>query len=347
MNVKATLGYFSTVRAQLLLMIFSGVSISYLVYVPTNRFDTNKRESFILKVTPDVVSKWGKDPIRVKTGFFVHEFLQFDTIKNSFLVNAIISFEFDPTKVSQESIDKFSFTKGEIVRKSDPVVKKISDTRTFVQYYIRVQFSTLFDYKLFPLDDHKISLNLTNNALEAEDVIFDVHDDEYTVPQYLFLAGWKIVAHKATSGYAQFSALDATAVRHPKVIFSISLEKKDYRQLFMLLFPMLVIFYFCLFTLSFGEFDLNVESMVALATAFMASAIVAQSMSPAVGYFMLIDYLILFFLSAMLVIFVIHFLYLINNEESSVDVYAAVRGGAIIGLYVSFIVLVYYLTHVY
>jgi len=347
MNFRLNLEYFSTVWAQIAMAVLSTIIIVFLLQSPMKKFHTFGKKSFIMQVTPDVINKWGKEPVHVKTGFMIHEFLQFDVIKNNFLLNAVISFEFDPTKVKQEDLDKFSFTKGDIVKKSDPVVKKISDNLTFIQYYIRIQFSTIFDYTLFPLDDHEFFLNLTNTALEAENVILDVAPENFSVPKYVFLSGWNIQGHKSTSGYVEFVSQENQKLRHPKVIFSLDLKKIDIRQMLLMLLPMLFIFYFCLFSLSFDDFFLDIDAMVMLITAFMASAIVTQSMSPDVGYFMLIDYLILFFLVAMSIIFVMQFLKMLPEESLSKETYGAARGFIIIALYISLIALVFYLTHVY
>lgn len=347
MNLRLRMEYFATVLAQVIMVGLSSVIVLYLLRAPLKEFRAMGRKSFIMQVTPDVINKWGKEPVHVKTGFLIHEFLQFDVIRNNFLMNGVISFEFDPAKVKQEDLDKFSFTKGDIVKKSDPVVKKISDNLTFIQYYIRIQFSTLFDYELFPLDDHTLFLNLTNTALEAENIIFDIAPENFSIPKYLFLSGWNIESYKATSGYAEFASLDKITARHPKIIFSVDIIQSNIRQLLLMLLPMLFIFYFCLFTLSFSDFFLNIDAMVMLTTAFMANAIVIQTMSPSVGYFMLIDYLVIFFLVALFIIFTVHFLKLLPKESAYKQYHTALKGTTILTLHVVFVVLFFYLTRVY
>jgi len=347
MNARIVLEYFSSVAAQIILMILSAAIVVYLFVKPVTEFKSVGKESFVMKVTPEVIAKWGKEPMHVKTGFMIHEFLQFDTIKNSFLMNAVISFEFDPTKVSQDVIDKFSFTKGDMVKKSDPVVKKISDNLTFVQYYIRIQSSALFDYAMFPLDDHKFSLNLTNNAVEAQNVIFDVSSENFSIPQYVFLSGWHIVSHEPMSGYVEFTSQENQPVQHPKVRFTVDIKKQDLRQLLLIFLPLFILFYISIFILAVKDFATDLNTMLFVITAYVANAIVIQGMSPDVGYFMLLDYFVLFFLIVMFIVFVITFLGTLPEETFSKDLLAMLRGFLVICIYVTLIAATYYLTHVY
>ena len=73
--------------------------------------------------------------VHIKTGLTITDFLKFDAIKNEYTVNAIIWFAFF---YPLETIQKFSFTKGEIVKKSEPIISKTSDNKTVVLYNLRV-----------------------------------------------------------------------------------------------------------------------------------------------------------------------------------------------------------------
>ncbi|MDR3550590.1 MAG: hypothetical protein P4L31_04210 [Candidatus Babeliales bacterium] len=336
-----------TIPAQTILLVISTTVLIYLFYAPLEKFHSVGRESFVKRVTPEVIQKWGKEPVRVKTGFLIHEFLEFDVIKNAFLMNAVISFEFDPAQVKQEVIDKFAFTKGDIVKKSEPLVRKISPHRTFVEYSLRIRFSTLFDYSLFPLDDHRMFLNFTNTSVEARDLIFQVNEQDFSVPPYVFLAGWKIDSYKAVSGYTEFNSQKESSTQYPKIVFSLGIKKKDIRQLLLIMIPLLILFYFCLFSLSIKSFDTNVQEMFPLLTAFVAYVIVIQSMSPNVGYFMMMDYIVLFFLIAMFIICLVNFLSIIPKDRLSKETCEHIKGFTVLLVHISLITFIYYLTHVY
>jgi len=315
--------------------------------MPVHDFNPVGRESYIQQITPKIIKTWGKEPVRVKTGLVLHEFLQFDVVKNEFLVNAVISFEFDPHQVQLEELDKFSFTKGDIVKKSEPLIKKISPTRTFVEYLVRIKFSTLSDYSMFPLDDHRIFLNFTNTTVEAHEVIYEVHDEDFTVPEYLFLAGWEIVSRKVVSGYTQYSSQKENVTHYPKIVFSFGIQKNDVRQLLLIMIPLLILFYFCVFSLSIKSFDTNVQEMFPLLTAFVAYVIVLHSLSPNVGYFMLMDYIVLFFMLAMFFICLVNFLCIMPENKLSKYTLAQIRGGTALMVHIALTAVMFYLTRFY
>ena len=181
--------------------------------------------------------------VHIKTGLTITDFLKFDAIKNEYTINAIIWFTFDPQKISLQQIDKFSFTKGEIVKKSDPIVTKTAEG-TVALYYIRVQFATIPNYKRFPLDDHYLFLNVTNTALNPMNVVFDIDKNDYALSKNLYTPGWAIVEHTAQGGYSQVMSAPGKTIMQPKAIFSIGLSKQDFRQLLLIILPLLVIFYF-------------------------------------------------------------------------------------------------------
>lgn len=347
MNFRFNLARLITIPSQTILLVISTTILIFLFYAPVEDFHSVGRESFIKRVTPDVIKKWGKEPVRVKTGFVIHEFLQFDVIKNTFLMNAVISFEFDPTQVKPEVIDKFAFTKGDIVKKSEPLVRKISGNRIFVEYSIRIQFSTLFDYAMFPLDDHTLFLNLTNTSVEAKDVVLDIQEQDFSVPKYVFLAGWVIESHKAVSGYSEFNSQKESNTQYPKIVFSVEIKKKDIRTLLLIMIPLLILFYFCIFSLSIKSFDTNVQEMFPILTAFVAYMIVIQTISPNVGYFMMMDYIILFFLIAMFIICLVNFLSIMPANKLTLKTCENIKGFTVLFIHVALILVMYYLTHVY
>lgn len=346
MNIRFHIRWFNTIQAQIMLLVFSTMILVVLFYKPLKEFRPIGKESFIMDVTPDVIQKWGQEPTKVKTGFVVNEFLQFDVIKNSFLMNAIISFEFDPSKVSLETIDKFSFTKGDIIQKSDPLIKKLSESRTFVEYRVRIQFSTMFDYALFPLDDHQISLNFTNTTVEAQNIIFEVAPEDFSVPEYVYLSGWRLVSHQSKSGYTRFQSQRQGQTHYPKIVFSLDIKKEDIRQLLLIMIPLLILFYFCVFSLSIKSFNTKVEGMFPLLTAYMAYVIVIQAISPAVSYFMLMDYMVLYFLIAMFFICLVNFLTLIPEDELSRMKVETIKGMTILMVHASLLLVMYYVTRI-
>lgn len=347
MNTRFNIGYFSSVGAQVMLLIFSSMAMIHFFYKPVNSFSALDPKSFVKQATPAVIKQWGHEPLRIKTGLLIHEFLTFDMTGNNFIVNAVIYFEFDQTKISLDTLSKFEFTKGDVIQKSDPIVKKISDNLTFAQYYVRLQFSAMFDYERFPLDDHRLTLNFTNRAIQADQVLFDVAAVDFIVPEYVFIDGWKIVEHTPISGYAEFVSLEEEPVRHPKILFYFGIKKQQSRKILLIFIPLLMFFYLGIFQLAVRNFLTNLNTMISVITAFMVWAISIQMMSPKVDYFMLIDYFILLLMVITFFIYGTMFLGTWFQNIWSPDSLAKLQGGAVIVIYTAFMFLSYYLIHLY
>lgn len=343
MNIKSVLEYVATIQCQLALMAISSVVIIFLFQGPLHTFSPVNRKSFVIPVQESIVSTWDKKPARVKTGFMFYEFLKFDPLKNEFLMTGMLWFEFDPTKISAEIIDQFTFSKGEIVEKSKPIIKKKSDNKLYVQYYVRVQFMSLLDYKRFPLDDHLMSLNLIHNSIEAYDVLYEIDQKDFVIPSYVFLSGWSIIDHEARAGYNELKiSPDRDPSLQPKIVFSLSVKKNDVRQLSLMLLALFALFYFALFTLTLKDFSLKISSIFAIITAFVGLTFVIQFTGPTVSYFMMIDYFNLFLLIAITIVFLVDLLDLsFKKDASGTSSYECIKGLTVLMLYSLLLILVY------
>jgi hypothetical protein len=62
------------------------------------------------------LKKENKNRIAIPTGFYVRNFLNFDIVKNEYIVEAVIWFIIDPAKINIETLGKFSFSKGLFLR---------------------------------------------------------------------------------------------------------------------------------------------------------------------------------------------------------------------------------------
>lgn len=300
----------------------------------------------VQSITPEILAQWhAQDVTHVKTGLSITDFLEFDAIKNKYSINAIIWFTFDPKKVPLEMIDKFSFTKGEIIKKADPIITHHENKATTL-YHVRVQFTTIPNYKRFPLDDHYLYLNVTNTAVDPKKVIFEVDQADYTLSPNLYAPGWAIVEHAAQAGYAQTELSATQTIIQPKVSFSIGLSKQDYRQLLLIILPLLLIFYFGIFAFSIKDIALAITLVIASVAGLISYSFVIQTLSPAVGYLMLSDYMFLVFLGIIFVIFFITALNATPEHILSRKTIENIKGIAILVIYTALVGLWYYLTNI-
>lgn len=331
---------------QFSLVILSFICFIACLYKPITQFHPTDSKPFVQPIAPQILSQWHiVDPVRVKTGMSITDFLKFDAIKNEYVINAIIWFSFDPGKIALETIERFSFTKGDIIKKSDPILTQ-ADGLTTAQYHIRVQFSSIPNYKRFPLDDHYLYLNVTNTAIDPQKVIFEADAQDYMISDNLYVPGWAIVEHVVQAGYASIPLSPAHHMLQPKISFSIGLSKQDFRQLLLILLPLLLIFYFGIFAFSIKDITLAITLILSSIASLIAYSFVIQTLSPVVGYLMLSDYMFLLFLTIIFVIFFVTALKATPEHILSTQTIEYIKSLAIIMIYIAFIGLWYYLTNI-
>jgi hypothetical protein len=341
MNFKSRAEHITSIPVQIALLIASFIILALCLYKPITQFQP-------IDSKPTIQTAPANQPglITIKTGLSITDFLKFDAIKNEYQVNAIIWFTFDPQQAPLDLIEKFSFTKGELVRKSDPVITKNADGTTSALYYIRVQFTTIPNYKRFPLDDHYLFLNVTNTALGSRNAVFEMANDGFTLAENIYVPGWQLVEHSARAGFATVMDAPGSTIMHPKASFAIGLSKQDYRQLLLIILPLLLIFYFGIFAFSIKDTVLAITLVLASVSGLMAYSFVMQTLSPQVGYLMLSDYMFLLFLGTIFIVFFVTALDATPEHILSKKAVARIKGFTIIGLYLALIILWYYLTHI-
>lgn len=344
MNVQGFAEKCLSVYSQVVFMVVTTIILVAMLYKPMTDFVPIAPAPLIIPVTESLKKEWQQEPAVVKTGLRITDFSKFDALKNDFVVHVNLWFEYDPKKVTFEEIDNFAFIRGDIVKKSEPFIKKEEGGTIFVQYYLKVQFSTALDYHRFPLDDHSLYLSLMHN-IPASRMIYDVVLDDFALEDSLDITGWSVVQLKAKTGCDIDHLGKSYTLARPKAIFSIDLAKYDERNLFMILLPLLFIFYLSMFALSINDFMHGITILVSTISALIAYSFVMQTMSPSVGYFMVSDY---FFLSFLFLIFIVFLIILLTATDGGFlkNDYKLVRGIATPILYGALMVIWYYLTNV-
>lgn len=341
MKFKINKEHLASIPVQITFLMVSLVILALCLYRPITQFHPVDSKPGI-----ETLEQYDPSVVHIKTGLHITDFLKFDAIKNEYSVNAIIWFAFDPKQVSLEQIEKFSFTKGEILKKSDPVITKTGDGKTVALYYLRVQFASIPNFKRFPLDDHYLFLNVINNGLYPIQAVFDVDANDYLLSQNLHTPGWQIVEQGAQGGFTKTMVSPNANSMQPKAIYSIGLSKQDYRQLLLILLPLLVIFYFGIFAFSIQDIVLAVTLILASVSGLIAYAFVIQTLSPQVGYLMLSDYMFLLFLGIIFVVFFVTVLNATPEHILSKKSVERIKGITLICIYIALIVLWYYLTNI-
>lgn len=321
---------FLTIRYQLSCMIIAGFIIFLFLLYPLNNFHSTAKVPRLLPLSQEVLSSLDQE-YTVRVGFEARDFITFDPEKNDFTILAKLWFEYDPAHIAFEDIDAFSFVKADILKKSKPFFRTKDNGLTCVQYYLRLHFYSELDYRSFPLDDHRLYLSLISPA-PITTFFYTVDNGSFKRGEDFHITGWKPVASRAVAGYDTEQIGDSEAIQYPKVVFSVDLSKNDTRHLFLILLPLLFIFFVSIFALSIRDFVVAISVVVAAISALIAYAFVMQSISPDVPYFMISDYLFLMFLVAIFSIF-LTLLFTVQDHGVTHENMLKIRGATVIVLY--------------
>lgn len=325
---------------QAVLVCITTAILGYYFTRETNRFTSTDREPEILPLTAERLSFFGGSPEPVSVGINVRDFFSFDVVKNEFVFIGIIWFEFDPSVVSLDAISKFSLLRGEIIDRSEPNTRITSGGKVMAQYDVRIKLTTPLDYRYFPIDDHKIAIGLTNTFLQPDEIVFIANTRGFFADQIVGQAGWRPVDFFVKTGIteAMIKRDDQTkTIYHPAALFTVHYERTGSRYALLIFLPLLLIFYLSLFSLSLdpARYTGSILSLGAGGvSAMLAYRFVIESLSPAVGYFMLSDYFyFLFLVLTMVVFFVDIFAQRMNGKEKELVVLLLHAVTLIVGVY--------------
>jgi hypothetical protein len=295
-----------SLKYQIALIGISSIAFFIMLYFKASVFSTQETPPTILPISPKSVQQFGDSANPVETGISITEFIDFDIVTNQFTFDGIIWFSFEPEAVALDSLDQFSFVKGNIIKKSAPTIKLIND-KLNVQYTIRVTFKSDLSYKDFPLDNHQIYIVLINQALTPSEISFESSLQKFLVSADVSTEGWDLVNRAIQTGYFQ-SQLDPhdplQTIAYPGIVFILDYKRNSIRYALSILLPLAMIFYLTLFSISIRLLSAIAIAVTAV-TAILAYRFVIENLSPKTGFFMLSDYLFFLFLAATVAIFII------------------------------------------
>lgn len=245
----------------------------------------------------------------VGVGLNIQNFIEFDINTNTFIAEANLWFVFDPKIVLLDDIAKFSFSKCEIIEKSEPFITNIDDEMIFARYDLRIKFSSNLNYKYFPLGAHELFLTLNNKFLDAHEIQLVSHDAQFVVANTIYMPGWYYVSKSLVNGLSEIKLSSDNSqklLEFPRIVFSVDVMQSSMRNFIFIVLPM-----FIMLLVSLAAFSLNVRSFfdsvinvtVTGIAGLLAYRYVIDSISPKVSYYMLSDHIFTLFLLIMFMIF--------------------------------------------
>lgn len=292
------------------LIALTTVLLTAIIINWTNVFASVDQEVPLQYITAKKIA--GRDPIPVAVGLRINNFELFDMNNDKFIFDGVLSFEFDPSLVSLNTLEQVSFNNGKILQISTPTTQLISG-KLFARYNIKVQFTNYISYKLFPMDDHRLSIILVLKNVSPDEIIFNSQNSNFVIGQDMNFSGWNKSAQNVETGYLE-ETLDQydtnKTINYPAAVFSIDYGRKsNIRNTITIIFPMLALFFIALFSLILDRerelsliLSISTQSIVGL----IAFRFVMENLSPKVGYFLYADYFFFFFLSLMFCVLLVN-----------------------------------------
>ena len=285
--------------------------LGLLLYTPLTEYRITDPLPKIIPYIPKKQSAGAETVVPVRTGMFIQNFPVFSILSNSFTADLIVWFEFDPSLITLETIQKFSFDRATIVRIAEADMK-LKGKKLFVQYGVRLHFSTPLDHVLFPFNDHRLFITLKNEYVSPSELIFEAPRSSFIIDPNAHTSDWVIKDRSTQTGYFQerLDEFDSSqSIEYPAVIFAIDLAKKGFRKVFIIMLPLLLLFILSTFTFLMDVVNLS-KSIISLSTgtltAIIAYRFVIEKIVPDVGYFTLTDHIYNLFLSIIFLIFIVN-----------------------------------------
>lgn len=291
------------------ILVLSGITFLIIFMIALSKFNTTDKVSELIPVNAKAIQELGPFAVSVKTGMYIKSFPLFDVIKNNFIFNAVVWFEFNSDEISLDIIKKFAFDQDNILYMSPPDIR-VAENKVFAKFNMTVSLSTALNYHKFPFEDHQIPIQMTNDFVTPSEMYFATDINSFQIAPNIIPTSWKCIDLSVNSGFIHLplDKQDQTkTVAVPKALFTLKIQKNGIRKILIIFIPLFASTYLGLFSLiinmanTVGRFSLAITAV----TAILGYRFVIEQMMPQVGYLTTADmiYLLLFLITLICFIF--------------------------------------------
>jgi len=305
------------------ILVFITINFLLVFALALSKFNTTDRVPELISINSKAIQELGPFAVNVKTGIYIKNFPVFDDIKNNFIFDAVVWFEFNADEISLDIVEKFAFDQGNVLYRATPDIR-IVDNKIFAKFNMTVSLNTSLNYHKFPFEDHKIPIQMTNDFVTPSEMYFTTDSNSFQIAPNIIPTSWGCKDLSVNSGFIHLNLdkQDQTKkVDVPKALFTIDIKKNGIRKILIIFIPLFASSYLGLLSLVMnmsnvvGRFSLAVSAV----TALLGYRFVIEQMMPKVGYLTTADmiYILLFLFSLICFIFqlLITRLYPLYSEE--------------------------------
>lgn len=262
----------------------------------------------------------------VEVGIHFNSFPRFSFKDCQFTFDGIVWFKFDEGAESLETLENFTI-KNTLIKndsklvKSKPYIKTI-DGKVLVSYHVQTTFLTDVRFNKFPISDHRINMLIENRTASTKEVIFNIAPENVSFGDDILIDNWQPVNVHANAGIINApigNGKQKTDISYPGANITIDFENVGSRSLISLYFPLFILFFIGLLSLSIGIFDPARLNIIATSLpTLVLFRLVIDAASPEIGYSTHIDFV--YYVLVLLSFFILFFqTYLVLFVEKNKD----------------------------
>ena len=219
------------------------------------------------------------NPIEVQVGaWLVNFFENVDLVANSYRLDFYLWFKFEPSQISLADVRDFEFINGA------PTKYEVDSNASYLEYRVRGDFITSFDFTNYPFESHDLKVQLEHNN-DVNSLVY-VPDSESNIEPHVNVAGWNLQGFRTE--VTEHSYGDQTFSRF---IFSVTLAKSPVSSFIKSVLPISVITTLSLLALFMAPQNFTMRITLAVTTLLAATTFHLSMLNgiPPTGYLTLAD----------------------------------------------------------
>ena len=124
-------------------------------------------------------------PVHVKVGVWLNNIEKVDLSGNLYRLDFYIWFSFDPTQINLDDVRHFEFING------SPTKIEIDSNSSYLEYRVKGDFITSFDFSQYPFDSHLLPVQIEHNSHDITQLVYEPDPDSGT-EKSANVAGWNL-----------------------------------------------------------------------------------------------------------------------------------------------------------
>jgi hypothetical protein len=229
--------------------------------------------------TTDITTTSASEATHVIVGVWLNNVEKVDLAGNSYRLDFYLWFSFDPSKISLDDIRHFEFING------SPAKTEIGSNTSYLEYRIKGDFITSFDFSQYPFESHQLPVSIEHNNLDITQLVYEP-DPESGTEKSANVAGWNLGSLQ--TGVVEHAYPDQTFSRFN---FSVTIAKPLVSSFIKNVLPISVITAISLLALFIAPQNFTMRITLAVTTLLAATTFHLSMLSgiPTTGYLTFAD----------------------------------------------------------